>query len=87
MARFNNNRLNSNINNFNDKAMKRIKRFRDNRIKIESKTQDGKTMWLPYKPYLLNNIPKNFGCIEFNNEQEGIPSWFNYKGLTYVLDV
>ena len=66
--------------------MKRIKKFRDNRIKIESKSSAGKTIWLPYRPYLLNDIPKNFGCIEFADEVEGIPEWFNHKGFTYVLD-
>ena len=66
--------------------MKRIKKFRDNRIKIESKSPEGKTIWLPYRPYLLNDIPKNFGCKEFTDEVEGIPEWFNHKGFTYVLD-
>ena len=68
--------------------MKRIKRYRDNKIKLETKQVDpnGKTIWLPYRPYLLNDIAKNFGCIDFGEEQEGIPEWFNYKGFTYVLD-
>ena len=66
--------------------MKKIKLKRDTSIKIESNTQNGQTVWLPYKPYKLNDIPKNFGCIEFNEEREGIPAWFNHKGLTYVLD-
>ena len=43
-------------------------------------------MWLPYKPYILNDLPKNFGCVEFTDEVEGIPEWFNHKGFTYVLD-
>jgi len=38
-----------------------------------------------YKPYSICNIPTNFGCLEFN-EKEGISNWFNYKGLTYILD-
>tara|TARA_R100000808_G_C2041731_1_gene81058 strand:+ start:116 stop:328 length:213 start_codon:yes stop_codon:yes gene_type:complete len=68
--------------------MKRIKRYRDNKIKLETKQVDpnGKTIWLPYRPYLLNDIPKNFGCTEFTDEVEGIPEWFNHKGFTYVLD-
>ena len=68
--------------------MKRIKRYRDNRIKLETKELDpnGNTIWLPYRPYSLNDIPKNFGCIEYTEEQEGVPNWFNYKGFTYVLD-
>ena len=66
--------------------MNRIKIARNTKIKIESTNQDGKTVWLPYKPYKLNDIPKNFGCIEFADEVEGIPEWFNHKGFTYVLD-
>ena len=68
--------------------MNRIKQFRNNKIKLEHKKADGSTMWLPlpYRPYLLNDIPKNFGCIDFSAEQEGIPEWFNHKGFTYVLD-
>ena len=66
--------------------MKKIKQLRNNKIKLEHKKADGSTMWLPYKPYLLNDIPKNFGCVEFADEVEGIPEWFNHKGFTYVLD-
>ena len=66
--------------------MKRIKQFRNNKIKLEFETQDGKTTWLAYKPYKLNDLPKNFGCLEFNEEREGISEWFNHKGFTYVLD-
>ena len=40
---------------------------------------------ITYKPYSVCAIPTNFGCIEFN-EKEGISEWFNYKGLTYILD-
>ena len=40
---------------------------------------------LIYKPYLICELPANFGCIEFK-EREGISEWFNYKGLTYILD-
>ena len=40
---------------------------------------------LTYKPYSICDLPANFGCLEFNNK-EGISTWFNYKGLTYILD-
>ena len=66
--------------------MNRIKQLSNNKIKLEHKKADGSTMWLPYKPYILNDIPKNFGCVEFADEVEGIPEWFNHKGFTYVLD-
>ena len=40
---------------------------------------------ITYKPYKVCDLPANFGCLEFN-EKEGISSWFNYKGLTYIYD-
>ena len=40
---------------------------------------------ITYKPYTICDLPANFGCLEFNGK-EGISSWFNYKGLTYILD-
>jgi len=53
-----------------------IKLLKNNKIKLNS---------LTYKPYLICELPANFGCIEFK-EREGISEWFNYKGLTYILD-
>ena len=38
-----------------------------------------------YRPYTVCELPANFGCINFN-EKEGISSWFNHKGLTYIYD-
>ena len=40
---------------------------------------------MTYKPYTICDLPANFGCLEFNGK-EGISSWFNYKGLTYIYD-
>ena len=40
---------------------------------------------ITYKPYTICDLPANFGCLEFNNK-EGISTWSNYKGLTYILD-
>ena len=40
---------------------------------------------ITYKPYSVCDLPANFGCLEFNGK-EGISEWFNYKGLTYILD-
>ena len=53
-----------------------IKLLKNNKIKLNG---------LTYKPYLICELPANFGCLEFN-EKEGISNWFNYKGLTYILD-
>ena len=40
---------------------------------------------ITYKPYSVCDLPANFGCISFN-EKEGVSSWFNHKGLTYIYD-
>ena len=53
-----------------------IKLLKNNKIKLNG---------LTYKPYLICDLPANFGCIEFK-EREGISEWFNYKGYTYLFD-
>ncbi len=53
-----------------------IKLLKNNKIKLNG---------LTYKPYLICELPANFGCIEFK-EREGISEWFNYKGYTYIFD-
>ena len=40
---------------------------------------------ITYKPYTICDLPANFVCINFG-EKEGISTWFNYKGLTYIYD-
>ena len=55
-----------------------------NTIKFTSKT----TLKLnntKYKAYLIGDLPPRFGFKEMD-EKEGICQWFNYKGLTWVLD-
>jgi|TARA_R100001129_G_scaffold91550_1_gene62446 hypothetical protein len=34
---------------------------------------------LTYKPYTICNLPPKFGTDE-------ITTWFNYKGLTYIIE-
>ena len=34
---------------------------------------------LTYKPYTICNLPAKFGTDE-------ITTWFNYKGLTYIIE-
>ena len=46
----------------------------------------GTTISTKWRPYTVGELPKNFGCIEFETEVEGINEWFNYKGYTYVRD-
>jgi hypothetical protein len=38
-----------------------------------------------YKPYTVGNLPPTF-AFTYNEEDDadGITSWFNYKGLTYI---
>ena len=40
-----------------------------------------------YKPYTVGNLPPSFGFKYKDSDgdiKEGISSWFNYKGLTYI---
>ena len=34
---------------------------------------------ITYKPYTICNLPPKFGTDE-------VTSWFNYKGLTYIIE-
>ena len=52
--------------------------------KIQSITVNGYKTKL--KGYLIGQLPNNIGCIETQNETDGIPSWINYKGLTYIAE-
>ena len=57
----------------------------DNRIVLMTEYA-GEEIYTAWRAYDLGNIPKNFGCNEFETDTEGISEWFNYKGLTYVRD-
>ena len=38
-----------------------------------------------YKPYTVGNLPSTFGFIyNEDKDQDGISTWFNFKGLTYI---
>ena len=60
-----------------------------NRIKFTSKTtlklynQHGYPV--KYKGYLIGDLPPRFG-FKYKDDKEGIYQWFNYKGLTWVID-
>tara|TARA_R110001592_G_scaffold125485_1_gene335560 strand:- start:215 stop:412 length:198 start_codon:yes stop_codon:yes gene_type:complete len=42
---------------------------------------------ITYKPYTVCDLPNNFGFnYDKETDKEGIGSWFNYKGLTYIYD-
>ena len=57
----------------------------DNSIWLEQE-YGGTTYVTKWRPYPVGDLPKNFRCIEYETDVEGIDEWFNYKGLTYVRD-
>jgi hypothetical protein len=57
--------------------MKKIKFLKNNLIRLNG---------VLYTPYLVGDLPQRFGFIyNEDKEQDGITSWFNYKGFTYVV--
>lgn len=66
--------------------MQTIKVIKDSEVLILTNEIGGISYTTKWRPYELGNIPKNFGCIEFINDQEGIDNWINYKGLTYIQE-
>jgi len=65
-----------------------------NKIKFTSKTTL-KLNDIKYKSYLIGDLPPSFGFKEkFDGHDDegnkkfkkGISHWFNYKGLTWVID-
>ncbi len=60
-----------------------------NRIKQTSKTtlkldnQNGYPV--KYKGYDVGSLPPRFG-FKYKDDKEGIYQWFNYKGLTWIID-
>jgi hypothetical protein len=46
------------------------------------------TIWLnkvEYVGFLIGSLPKRFAFIyDAEEEQDGILSWFNFRGLTYI---
>jgi hypothetical protein len=40
-----------------------------------------------YRGYSISEIPSAFGFIyDENNDKDGITEWFNYKGLTWIME-
>jgi hypothetical protein len=57
--------------------MKKIKFLKNNLIRLNG---------VLYTPYLVGDLPQRFGFIyNEDKEQDGITSWFNFKGFTYVI--
>ena len=54
--------------------MKTIKFLKNKRIQLDGVT---------FRPYLISDLPNNFGCIEYD-ESDGVSEWFGYKGFTYI---
>jgi len=58
--------------------MKKMKRLKNDYLQ-----PDG----IIYRPYKVCDLPDNFGFnYDKEADKEGIGSWFNYKGYTYVYD-
>lgn len=55
-----------------------------NTIKFTSKTTL-KLNNIKYKGYLAGDLPPSFG-FKYKDKKQGISKWFNYKGLTWVID-
>ena len=55
-----------------------------NIIKFTSKTTL-KLNDIKYKAYSIGDLPPSFG-FKSKDKKQGINKWFNYKGLTWVID-
>jgi hypothetical protein len=56
--------------------MNKIKFLRSKEIKLDR---------VKYRRYLIGSLPQRFAFIYDDCEdQDGISTWFNYKGFTYV---
>ena len=56
--------------------MNKIKFLRSKEIRLDG---------VKYRPYLIGSLPQRFAFIYDDYEdQDGISTWFNYKGFTYV---
>ena len=66
-------------------AYRRLRRGLD--ILHTGRVNDPVTGNLIYKPYKVCDLPQNFGFnYDKENDKEGIGSWFNYRGYTYIID-
>ena len=57
-------------------------------LSVNSFKRRGATVWLnkvEYTGFLIGNLPRRFACIyNEDKDQEGISSWFNHKGWTFI---
>jgi hypothetical protein len=55
---------------------------------VQTFKRRGTTIWLnsvEYTGFYVGNLPKRFAFIyDAENDQEGLSSWFNRGGLTYI---
>ena len=63
--------------------MNKIKFLKKERIELNK---------VVYRPYNVCDLPLHFGCIAMFRDENGVPTkdginkWFNYKGLTYIIE-
>ena len=62
--------------------MNKIKFLRPN---ITTGLQKIQLNGLTYKPYTICNLPPKFGQVDEDGFSY-ITNWFNYKGLTYIME-
>lgn len=56
--------------------MKQIKFLKSKEIRLDG---------VKYRPYTIGNLPTLFAFIyNAEDDKDGITTWFNYKGFTYV---
>lgn len=58
-------------------------------MSVQTFKRRGSTIWLnkvEYTGFPVGELPKRFAFIyNEDNDQDGIDSWFNYKGWTFIL--
>ncbi len=56
---------------------------------VQTFKRRGSTIWLnkqEYRGFLIGNLPARFAFIyNEDKEQDGLTSWFNHKGWTFIL--
>ena len=62
--------------------MNKIKFLRANDVTGAQKIQ---LNGLTYKPYTICNLPPKFGQV-YEDGFSKVATWFNHKGLTYIME-
>tara|TARA_R100001443_G_scaffold53185_2_gene64872 strand:+ start:41 stop:256 length:216 start_codon:yes stop_codon:yes gene_type:complete len=66
--------------------MRKFKILKNQDMLMSEFSPDGVTETL-YRPYEIDKLPKEFGCIKFEHNGKvkvGMSNWLKINGLTYV---